>query len=160
LNRHPSIEFFIHCKGNIMNRKTNPTPKSAAPQQPEDQASAKATKDSRRKPEQKPTPEEQARAFPSCTRHAVQLHQCTGIGLIVLPNNPSSSTDPTFTERFGAALENMQIRVSISTEADVFELALWLVSFESLAERAGLPGLLDPAPDQAQQPKPADPAER
>ena len=141
-----------------MNRKTNPTPKSAAPQQPEDQASAKATQ--AHKPESKPTLEELARAFPSCTRHAVQLHQCTGIGLIVLPNNPASTTDPTFTERFGAALENMQIRVSISTETDVFELALWLVSFESLAERAGLPGLLDPAPDQAQQPKPADPTER
>ena len=138
-----------------MNRKTNPTPKSAAPQQPEAQSSAKAKQ--AHKPEHKPTPEELARAFPSCTRHAVQLHQCTGIGLIVLPNNPASTTDPTFTERFGAALENMQIRVSVSTETDVFELALWLVSFESHAERAGL---LDPAPDQAQQPKPADPAER
>ena len=140
-----------------MNRKTNPTPKSAAPQQPEDQASAKATQDSRRKPEQKPTPEQLARAFPSFTRHAVQLHQCTGIGLIVLPNNPASTTDPTFTERFSAALENMQIRVSISTETDVFELALWLVSFESHAERMDA---VSPVSESAAPKDPADPAER
>ena len=143
-----------------MNRKTNPSPKSAAPQQPEAQASAKATQDSRHEPEPKPTPEELATVFPPCSRQTVQLHQCTGIGVIALPSNPSSTTDPTFTERFGAALENSQVRMSISTETDVFELALWLVSFESLAERAGLPGLLDPAPDQAKQPKPADPTER
>ena len=143
-----------------MKRKTNPSPKSAAAQQPEGQASRKATQDSRHEPEPKPTPEELATAFPPCSRHAVQLHQCTGIGVIALPSNPSSTTDPTFTERLGAALENTQVRVSISTESDVFELALWLVSFESLAERAGLPGLLDPAPDQAKQPKPADPTER
>ncbi|HEY9096949.1 MAG TPA: hypothetical protein VIN35_14480 [Hydrogenophaga sp.] len=142
-----------------MNRKANSNPKTAAAKEstatasktsPE-KANVEGRKASERNPEQEASKQAQAQEIPTCTSRTVQLHACLGACAIYFDSNPFGESDPTFIDRFRAALGTKHLKLIFSTEAEVFDVVLLPICLDihALEESADVSAPVAPAAGSA-----------
>ncbi|HAX19399.1 MAG TPA: hypothetical protein DCY64_03850 [Hydrogenophaga sp.] len=130
---------FNNRNETLMNRKTNPNPKTVAAEKPKGKASTRAAaktraatnKASSRKTKQADAPHHQAQQRPACVSRTVQLHQCNGICVVFLDADKAITGDPQFKDRFRNALQTTNIRLCFSTETDAYDFELTPFYLES-----------------------------
>lgn len=147
------MRFHNLSTGNTMNSKATQKTKTAADKKStakvsktpseKTKAKAKGRKASQRNTDQEASRKDQTQELPAYATRPVQLHECIGTCVIFLEPDPLWDSDPTFLDRFRAALAIRYLELSISTDSEVFELTLRPFC---LKKPTGADGVEAPAP--------------